>query len=442
MMSLSLDHMLRFVFAPMVSAQLLLVVLIYFTMVRKRISEQYRWYFCFLLTVILFLLGRPAQTFIGGEEATLILYTRVSLLFTLGMPSMVVASAMYIGVKNKLHLYIFPYLIGLLTSVSYVLGMDIARGNYWYVSKALAGGLPFTVDIDLVHSIQLMGICVLLVIPCGNFLIRALFDFKNIKDLVFLFASLLFGVLFAAGTYWEAIHWIYYLGSIVPAMCWAWVVFKDISEMKGKVSSLKDELYEVVQSGNSAVGDEVDKLLTEIEHLSSNNPTIYKLRLREILSRLTDNTIEAGADSTLILERYSQQNKVIDQEQDAQRLKQITRDEALELSQIIAEIPNHRIDRVKAYLNEHYQLDIDINQLASQFNVSRSYLMREFKKETSQTVNQFLTSRRIEVAKALLKEHSVTDTAFAVGFNNSNYFSTVFKKATGSTPGQFQQTLS
>ncbi|NRA43031.1 MAG: helix-turn-helix transcriptional regulator, partial [Pseudomonadales bacterium] len=108
------------------------------------------------------------------------------------------------------------------------------------------------------------------------------------------------------------------------------------------------------------------------------------------------------------------------------------------LSQIISDIPNQRIVRVQKYLTEHYQNDIDVDQLAEQFKVSRSYLMREFKQATSQTINQFLTAHRIDIAKKLLMDHSVTETAFAVGFNNSNYFSTVFKKMTGKTPREFQ----
>lgn len=67
--------------------------------------------------------------------------------------------------------------------------------------------------------------------------------------------------------------------------------------------------------------------------------------------------------------------------------------------------------------------------------------MRRFKQETGQTVNQHLTQVRIENAKRLLASISVTETAFEVGFNDSNYFSTVFKKQTGHTPNGFKKRL-
>ena len=80
-MLLEPDRVLQFMVMPLVSAQLLLMVLIYFTMVRKRISTLYKWYFCFLATVIVFLLGRASQDFVSPEAGFLILYARKSLLF-------------------------------------------------------------------------------------------------------------------------------------------------------------------------------------------------------------------------------------------------------------------------------------------------------------------------------------------------------------------------
>ncbi|MGJ8691711.1 MAG: helix-turn-helix transcriptional regulator [Thalassotalea sp.] len=435
---LALEPAFKFIMMPFISAQLLVMVLIYFTIVRKRISALYKWYFCFIATVILFLIGRAAEEFVDYQSASSILYTRVFLLFSIGMPSLIVASAIYTGIKKSYFLYVAPYIVGIIFSVCYFVTLDVQRRVF--ISPALAEQITALVNISH-NQIQFLAVMVLSVIPYSYFFVKALIYSKGIKDLVVLLGALIFGLLFAAGSYWWENYWIYYAGSIVPALCWAWVLFKDINEMKGKVGLLKDELYELAQSGNQLGDDEVEKLLSEIEHLSSNNLTIYKHRLREILSRLTDNTIEAGGDSDHLLSRYSQQEKAIEQVIDTNVLRKIARDEVVGLSKIISEIPNQRIERVKKYLTDNYQENIEIDQLASQFNVSRSYLMREFKKLTTKTVNQFLTNRRIEVAKNLLKEHTVTDTAFAVGFNNSNYFSTVFKKSTGQTPVMFQQSI-
>ena len=97
------------------------------------------------------------------------------------------------------------------------------------------------------------------------------------------------------------------------------------------------------------------------------------------------------------------------------------------------------VERAKEYILVQYHNPISVNDIAESVGLSDSGLMSKFKKETGQTVNQYLVQVRINKAKKLLRFKSVTETAFEVGFNNSNYFGTVFKKQTGQTPGQFQQ---
>lgn len=211
--------------------------------------------------------------------------------------------------------------------------------------------------------------------------------------------------------------------------------------MKGRVSLLKDELQRRVQSG----GQNVDDVLDDLEQLSHGNLDVYKLRLREILNRLTDMTIEAGGDTKALIQRNSERGSDIEAGADAAALREIVKTEAAELSEMIAEMPAQRkseyVDGAKVYMQEHFQRDFAVEEIAESLGISKAYLMREFKKETGRTVNQFLTALRIEKAKELLVDNNVTDTAFGVGYNDSGYFGTVFKKCTGQTPLQFKNNL-
>jgi AraC-like DNA-binding protein len=50
----------------------------------------------------------------------------------------------------------------------------------------------------------------------------------------------------------------------------------------------------------------------------------------------------------------------------------------------------------------------------------------------------FINARKVELARQLLAGgSSITAAAFELGFNSSNYFSTVFRKFTLSSPGEF-----
>ncbi len=69
-----------------------------------------------------------------------------------------------------------------------------------------------------------------------------------------------------------------------------------------------------------------------------------------------------------------------------------------------------------------------------------SYLSRIFKKETGQTVVEYLNSVRIAHAKHMIEDGINLDSlSREVGFNSKTYFFTVFKHMTGKTPLQFKK---
>lgn len=67
--------------------------------------------------------------------------------------------------------------------------------------------------------------------------------------------------------------------------------------------------------------------------------------------------------------------------------------------------------------------------------------MRTYKKETGDTINNYLVTKRISEAKELLllSDLSMTEIAFRIGFKNSQYFSNSFKKNTGFSPKDYRK---
>jgi two-component system response regulator YesN len=99
------------------------------------------------------------------------------------------------------------------------------------------------------------------------------------------------------------------------------------------------------------------------------------------------------------------------------------------------------IERIKYYIINHYNEDITLQQLALKFFINPSYLSQIFKKETGITLSSFLEDVRLIKAKELLTNLTVDigDIAARVGYNDSNYFSKVFKKKFGMSPTQYQR---
>jgi AraC-like DNA-binding protein len=96
--------------------------------------------------------------------------------------------------------------------------------------------------------------------------------------------------------------------------------------------------------------------------------------------------------------------------------------------------------RVRDLIDRAYAEPLDIAALARSASVSEAYFSRSFKAAFGETPHQYLTSRRIERAKALLRacELSVTDVCMAVGFSSLGSFSTQFKRLVGESPRAYR----
>lgn len=95
------------------------------------------------------------------------------------------------------------------------------------------------------------------------------------------------------------------------------------------------------------------------------------------------------------------------------------------------------------YINKNYHENITIMEIADRFFINRSHLSRIFKKETDRTFNEFLTEIRIRKACQLLRENkgNIMEVSFAVGYEDSRYFSQVFRKIMGCTPSEYSQSV-
>ena len=95
---------------------------------------------------------------------------------------------------------------------------------------------------------------------------------------------------------------------------------------------------------------------------------------------------------------------------------------------------------VQTYIFLNYPLHISVDTIADELHMNKFYLMRLFKQETGDTINEFLTRYRIDMACEFLKcrECSISEAGANVGYPDSNYFCKVFKKQTGFLPSEYR----
>lgn len=101
----------------------------------------------------------------------------------------------------------------------------------------------------------------------------------------------------------------------------------------------------------------------------------------------------------------------------------------------------HLTERILSHLTAHYADPIEVSLLHERFNVSRSYMYEQFKQATGHSLNRYLTIYRVNQAKRLLMDTSlsVTEIASAVGFGDLSHFFHTFKTETGLTPSRFRK---
>ncbi|MEE0944045.1 MAG: AraC family transcriptional regulator [Clostridia bacterium] len=98
------------------------------------------------------------------------------------------------------------------------------------------------------------------------------------------------------------------------------------------------------------------------------------------------------------------------------------------------------VQNAAKYISENYNEDLRLEGLAEKYYMSPWHFSRLFKSVTGMGLNEYINIARIRAAEQLLSQTDLPITAVAAecGFNDSNYFSNVFKKIKGITPKKYQ----
>jgi len=96
---------------------------------------------------------------------------------------------------------------------------------------------------------------------------------------------------------------------------------------------------------------------------------------------------------------------------------------------------------VADYVRRHLSEAVTVEKMAEEFYISRPYLSARFKRETGETLTDFILNEKTEEAKRLLRYSDKTTAAVGafLGFSSTAHFSRVFKKYAGLTPREYRK---
>ncbi|MBQ9760691.1 MAG: helix-turn-helix transcriptional regulator [Clostridia bacterium] len=100
-----------------------------------------------------------------------------------------------------------------------------------------------------------------------------------------------------------------------------------------------------------------------------------------------------------------------------------------------------QLTRLLSQIEEHYTEHIDLGELARSAGINEKYLFRFFKAYTSYTPVEYINRLRVEKAAYDIRHRhlSITEAAYANGFNDSAYFSKIFRRFVGISPLQYKR---
>jgi signal transduction histidine kinase/ligand-binding sensor domain-containing protein/DNA-binding response OmpR family regulator len=122
------------------------------------------------------------------------------------------------------------------------------------------------------------------------------------------------------------------------------------------------------------------------------------------------------------------------------RLKELARFEGFDIP-----VTNHEqafVEKMLAIVqNNMEKSELDVQFIANELNISRSTLHNKMKTSMNMNASEFINTVRINKAKELILEDSLnfSEITYKVGYSDSAYFTRIFKKYTGKTPGEYKK---
>ena len=209
---------------------------------------------------------------------------------------------------------------------------------------------------------------------------------------------------------------------------------------------LEKELLSRVKVGDRKGAKTIlNELLGHVLFNNGNNIEITRARVLELMIVLSRAAVEGGADLEMVFGLNLKYLNEVSTLNNVERLCEWiikVLDRFIESMYNIENINNfHIIKKSIQYINDNVSTNISLDSVAEYIYLSPSYFSRLFKKEMGINFIDYLNKVRIEESKKYLTDLkiSLSDIANTVGFTDQSYYTKVFKKIEGISPGQYRK---
>lgn len=186
-------------------------------------------------------------------------------------------------------------------------------------------------------------------------------------------------------------------------------VLEAVKSGKENVNGIEDAAFKLVDAIVAASGGDPSRLQKYLSIFRSSLLKLYSRYMEYEIDELEIGFISGAEElKTLLLSELKRAAK--------------------ELSGGRSNINDH-VQKTLVAINKRYREDIKLESIAKELYVNSAYLGRIFKKETGQSFREAITEKRMEAAEQLIANGcSIKQAGEQVGYNDSNYFSRIYKK--------------
>ncbi|GIN93025.1 hypothetical protein J6TS1_16700 [Siminovitchia terrae] len=189
---------------------------------------------------------------------------------------------------------------------------------------------------------------------------------------------------------------------------------------------------------------ELNELLFSQDHL---NPRVFHLQIIDILTTLARAAIHGGSKPKEIFSMHAEFDRQLKKLENIKEIKEWF--EKVTNNMLDQVLINHNKQMLKSvqkainYIDQHFDQQITLEEVSNHVSLSANYFSNMFKKTTGCALVEYISKLRVERAKVMLMDLSYTvyQIANKVGYNDSRYFSRVFKSLVGKTPSQYRNSL-
>jgi two-component system, response regulator YesN len=189
----------------------------------------------------------------------------------------------------------------------------------------------------------------------------------------------------------------------------------------------------------------LNEILGHIFFSSGQDAPIIKARVLELVVLLSRAALEGGADMEQIFglnfTYLNQVNKMRSVDDIAHWLSRIM----VRFTDLVFTLKDVKhadvMQKALKYINGHYTEEITLDDVAGSVFLSPTYFSKLFSEEMGYRFTAYLNKVRIEKSKLLLKGSDIplVDIAGLVGYEDQSYFTKVFKRVTGVSPGKYRE---